>query len=111
MPAVFIVDDCKQFSRHYQPMIHQKHSGYVPCPQCSQLMHRRNWGSHLGVIVDVCDEHGSWFDERKIEKIKEFIGLGGIEYEKFRYTQRGLNELHESDHAIRNSILKHNIFS
>ncbi|HYJ91454.1 MAG TPA: zf-TFIIB domain-containing protein [Pyrinomonadaceae bacterium] len=51
---------------------------YVPCPQCKQLMNRSNFARSSGVIVDLCKEHGVWFDAGELPKIIEFIESGGL---------------------------------
>lgn len=56
-------------------------------------MHRINWGTHSGVVVDRCEDHGTWFDEGELDKVREFVLLGGVEYEKYRKSERGLNDL------------------
>src|SRR4051812_13434218 len=38
---------------------------YVKCPECADLMQRMNFASCSGVIIDVCREHGSWFDSKE----------------------------------------------
>ena len=51
---------------------------YVPCPACKQLMNRSNFARSSGVIVDLCKEHGVWFDAGELPKIIEFIESGGL---------------------------------
>lgn len=51
---------------------------YVPCPRCKQLMNRSNFARSSGVIVDLCKEHGVWFDAGELPKIVEFIEKGGL---------------------------------
>jgi Zn-finger nucleic acid-binding protein len=51
---------------------------YVPCPRCKQLMNRSNFARSSGVIVDLCKEHGVWFDAGELPKIIEFIDGGGL---------------------------------
>jgi Zn-finger nucleic acid-binding protein len=51
---------------------------YVPCPECSQLMNRLNFARCSGVIVDVCKQHGTWFDRDELSSIVEFISEGGL---------------------------------
>ena len=51
---------------------------YVPCPECSQLMNRLNFARCSGVIVDVCKQHGTWFDRDELSRIVEFISDGGL---------------------------------
>jgi Zn-finger nucleic acid-binding protein len=51
---------------------------YVPCPDCKDLMVRRNFGGDSGVIVDVCGRHGVWFDHAELEKVLAFVRGGGL---------------------------------
>ena len=51
---------------------------YVPCPDCKQLMNRSNFARSSGVIIDLCKEHGVWFDADELPKIIDFIDKGGI---------------------------------
>ena len=57
-------------------------------------MNRVNWGRHSGVIVDRCEEHGTWYEPGEVEKIREFVALGGVEYEKYKLADEGIRELH-----------------
>ena len=52
---------------------------YLPCPVCGKLMNRINFANFSSVIVDVCREHGTWFDRDELRRIVEFIRAGGIE--------------------------------
>jgi Zn-finger nucleic acid-binding protein len=52
---------------------------YVPCPDCKQLMNRSNFARSSGVIIDICKQHGVWFDAEELPKIIEFIRLGGLD--------------------------------
>ena len=92
-PEIFSVDELRRLHKLYKPLGKVDTRGYIPCPICQQLMHRKNWGSYSGVIVDKCEEHGTWYDAGEITKIREYIKLGGIEYEKFNLAQQGLNDL------------------
>jgi Zn-finger nucleic acid-binding protein len=51
---------------------------YVPCPDCKQLMNRSNFARSSGVIIDLCKDHGIWFDAGELPKIVEFIEHGGL---------------------------------
>ena len=51
---------------------------YLPCPRCRQLMNRKNFALRSGVIIDVCREHGTWFDANELHHIVEFIRQGGL---------------------------------
>ena len=50
---------------------------YRPCPVCRGLMHRHNYGTKSGVIMDACREHGVWFDALELERILKWIRQGG----------------------------------
>jgi Zn-finger nucleic acid-binding protein len=51
---------------------------YVPCPACAQLMGRKNFGGTSGIIVDVCRDHGVWFDAGELPRVLEFVESGGL---------------------------------
>lgn len=51
---------------------------YRPCPLCGKLMHRRNYSSKSGVIVDTCKQHGIWFDQGELDAILRWIKAGGL---------------------------------
>lgn len=53
---------------------------YVPCPDCKQLMNRSNFARSSGVIIDMCRQHGVWFDAGELPKILEFIENGGLDH-------------------------------
>lgn len=52
---------------------------YVPCPDCKQLMNRANFARCSGVIIDLCKQHGIWFDRDELSTIIEFIRNGGMD--------------------------------
>jgi Zn-finger nucleic acid-binding protein len=52
---------------------------YRHCPLCRQLMNRVNFSQCSGVVVDVCREHGTWFDRNELQRIVEFIRSGGLD--------------------------------
>jgi Zn-finger nucleic acid-binding protein len=57
---------------------------YVPCPDCKQLMNRSNFARSSGVIIDLCRQHGVWFDAEELPKIIAFIRHGGLEKARSR---------------------------
>ncbi len=57
---------------------------YVPCPVCSQLMNRVNFARSSGVIIDVCRDHGTWFDKDELRRVVEFIRSGGMDKARAR---------------------------
>jgi Zn-finger nucleic acid-binding protein len=50
---------------------------YVPCPVCSALMNRRNYGTRSGVIVDTCKAHGIWLDGGELGRLLKWVKAGG----------------------------------
>jgi Zn-finger nucleic acid-binding protein len=69
------------------PVAAQKVS-YVPCPDCGQLMNRMNFARYSGVIVDVCREHGTWFDADELRRVVEFIRRGGLDQARSREKEK-----------------------
>src|SRR6202453_845041 len=51
----------------------EKQIRYLPCPVCGELMNRVNFANFSSVIVDVCRQHGTWFDRGELRRIVEFI--------------------------------------
>jgi Zn-finger nucleic acid-binding protein len=52
---------------------------YVPCPDCRQLMNRKNFAHISGVIIDVCKVHGVWFDQNELGRVIQFVMKGGLD--------------------------------
>lgn len=73
-----ILSSIEQNSVHKNPAKIQ----YVPCPDCKTLMNRNNFASSSGVIVDICKQHGVWFDAEELPKIIEFIRKGGLDRQR-----------------------------
>jgi Zn-finger nucleic acid-binding protein len=42
-------------------------------------MNRVNFANCSHVVVDVCKQHGTWFDRDELRRIVEFIRAGGLE--------------------------------
>lgn len=57
---------------------------YVPCPACANLMQRKNFGRSSGVIVDVCTQHGIWFDVGELPAVIAFVENGGLQRDALR---------------------------
>ena len=51
----------------------QKGPFYRPCVVCKATMNRRNWGKKSGIILDVCQKHGVWFDLHELEDLLRFL--------------------------------------
>lgn len=65
----------------------EKQIRYLPCPVCGDLMNRVNFANFSNVIVDVCREHGTWFDRDELRRIVEFIRAGGMDQARAREIQ------------------------
>lgn len=51
---------------------------YVRCPVCGDVMNRKNFAGKSGIIVDICREHGTWFDRGELPALLSFAASGGI---------------------------------
>jgi Zn-finger nucleic acid-binding protein len=51
---------------------------YLKCPACRTLMNRNNFGGSSGIIVDVCTNHGLWFDAGELPQVLKFVEDGGL---------------------------------
>lgn len=92
-PQSFTVDELRRLRKIYEPLGKLDAVKYRNCPICEDLMYRRNWGGNSGVIVDRCEKHGCWYEPGEIEKIREYIALGGVEFEKLRLHESAASEL------------------
>lgn len=52
---------------------------YVPCPECGELMNRKNFADCSGIVIDVCKLHGIWLDRLELQRIVRFIQDGGLQ--------------------------------
>ena len=57
---------------------------YRPCPQCGKLMNRTNYARISGVVLDVCKDHGLWFDRDELRQVLAFVEAGGLEKSRQR---------------------------
>jgi len=58
---------------------HRRGRFYRPCVVCGQLMNRFNYGRVSGVIIDACKGHGIWFEAGALNRILDWVHLGGAE--------------------------------
>jgi Zn-finger nucleic acid-binding protein len=58
-------------------------------------MNRQVFARISGVIVDVCKDHGVWFDTGELEAVIEFIEAGGLEAARERATLARLADRRE----------------
>ena len=52
---------------------------YRPCVICGALMNRRNYERKSGVILDICRDHGVWFDLDELSRLLRWIHSGGAD--------------------------------
>src|SRR5436190_4875232 len=52
---------------------------YVKCPVCRVVMNRKLFATGSGVVVDVCRNHGAFFDTGELPRIIEYVMQGGLE--------------------------------
>lgn len=52
---------------------------YLPCPVCTKLMNRQNFGRASGVVIDVCKGDGVWLHQGELHAVLAFIDSGGLE--------------------------------
>ena len=52
---------------------------YVPCPDCATIMNRKQFARGSHVVVDVCRDHGTWFDAHELPRVIRFVMSGGLE--------------------------------
>jgi Zn-finger nucleic acid-binding protein len=60
-------------------------------------MNRQAFGRISGVVVDVCREHGVWFDPGELGEVLAFVERGGLT----RAREREAQELAEAARALR----------
>ena len=65
---------------------------YIPCLACGTRMNRKVFAQISGVIVDVCKEHGVWFDAGEVAAIVAFIDAGGLKTAANREAQKRAQE-------------------
>lgn len=49
---------------------------------------RVNYARISGIVIDVCREHGSWFDAHELPAVLEFVRHGGLDTARARDTER-----------------------
>jgi Zn-finger nucleic acid-binding protein len=79
---------------------------YVPCPLCHATMNRANFGKVSGVIVDVCKEHGTWFDGGELTRVVAFAANGGLVKTRAREKQEEEQKARERVEAHREVAMR-----
>ena len=52
---------------------------YIKCPVCSTIMNRKQFSTGSGVVIDVCRNHGAFFDPGELPAVITFVMNGGLE--------------------------------
>ena len=84
--STVLEDFKKRFHRKLPPAVRYRH-----CPVCETPMKRTNYGTHSGVIVHQCAQHGTFVGELEMAQLADYILRGG-------------DELTERAHKIRVSL-------
>jgi Zn-finger nucleic acid-binding protein len=80
---------------------------YIKCPDCENVMNRRNFGKSSGIIVDVCRAHGTWFDANELPLVIAFVASGGLDKTRARERARLEEETRRAQTAARINIMRH----
>ena len=50
---------------------------YRRCPVCAERMNRQNFGRRSGFVLDICPDHGVWFDAAELDGVLTWVRSGG----------------------------------
>jgi Zn-finger nucleic acid-binding protein len=87
----------------------QQRQPYRPCPRCKKLMNRRQYARGSGVVIDICRDHGLWFDAHELSTVLDWISRGGtaddaaerLAQEQQERIRRAEAELETRRHTVR----------
>ena len=51
---------------------------YRACPECGEMMLRKNFHETSGIVVDACAAHGIWFDRGELAMALRFAATGAM---------------------------------
>jgi len=71
----------------------EKRECYVKCPVCRKPMVRKNFGRISGIIIDICGDHGAWFDAGELEKVRTFVAGGGLRVSQDREIEKNKSDI------------------
>jgi Zn-finger nucleic acid-binding protein len=61
---------------------------YINCPVCATIMNRKQFSTGSGVIIDVCRDHGAFFDPGELPAVIDFVMRGGLVQAQQRESER-----------------------
>ena len=76
---------------------------YRKCPECEIMMHRKNYAKSSGIVVDVCSDHGIWFDIHELDEILNFIRSGELLRHHQKTSRKAQQQLNKIKIAQRNT--------
>ncbi len=86
---------------HKRPM-------YIKCPVCQDMMHRINFGTRSGVIIDRCKQDGIWLEAGELKHLFEWSKAGGQILDKNRKEDEERRKEHKKiSKAIDQQHMKH----
>jgi len=74
---------------------------YIKCPVCKVVMNRKLFAAGSGVIVDLCKDHGAFFDTGELPRIIEYVMQGGLEKAAKNQIDRDKAQAQRELHAAR----------
>jgi Zn-finger nucleic acid-binding protein len=66
---------------------------YVHCAVCDKVMNRVNFGKMSGIIIDVCKNHGVWFERDELRGVLQFVANGGLDRMRATEAERKASQL------------------
>src|SRR4051812_26754395 len=68
-----LCDEPARYARLFGPPLLVAPSGdlarYLSCPDCAELMHRKGFPKGADIVIDLCMDHGVWFDQDELQRI------------------------------------------
>ena len=58
-------------------LLRQTERAHRPCARCGNIMNRQQYARGSGVVIDICRDHGIWFDARELHQVIDWISRGG----------------------------------
>lgn len=73
---------------------------YLPCPNCQNVMSRRNFKAISGVLIDACIHCGVWLDKDELQHIRNFIASGGLDKSQDRQLTKQQLDIEELEDRV-----------
>lgn len=74
---------------------------YIKCPACRQIMNRTLFAAGSGVVIDVCKQHGAFFDIGELPRVIEYVMKGGLETAARKQIDHAKAQVAREQHAAR----------